>query len=89
MAAEIKSIFGTKVSETGVNQELIDSLERLLEEVRRGEVITIAIAWLDGAGVANSQVVGSGGYTAALGGAIGMLKHRFFDNWRRQNGEQD
>lgn len=87
--AQVHSLFGSKLDANGINQEVVEHLRTLIGEAERGEIIAFSAAWLDGAGVANSSVTGSSGHTTALGGAIAMLHHRYFQQWKDLNDQED
>lgn len=82
--AEIKTIFGGSLSEAGASEDVVQALRGLLEEAERGEIKCFAIAFLDGANLSITQVTGSNGMAAPLGGAISMLHHRYFSSWKDQ-----
>lgn len=87
--AEVHSLFGsTTLTADGVNPEVVKLLKDLLAEAERGEIIAFSAAYLDGAAVANSAVAGSSGRTTALGGAIGMLQHRYYQQWRESTDQE-
>lgn len=79
--AEVHSIFGTKLNEDGTNPEVVSELEALLEQAKRGDISCFAMAFLDASYTCNTAVTGSAGHTGALGGAIGMLQHRYYAKW--------
>ena len=81
MTAEIKTIFGGRRPGEPSTQ-LIEELELLLAEARRGELIGIAYASARESGEPGNPITGTGwvgeaGTRHALGSTIGMLQHRY------------
>lgn len=63
-----------------ISPTVIEKLEYLLERARKGEISSVALAWVTSekrAGITWSECPSK----TAMAGAIGALDHAFHDNW--------
>lgn len=77
---EVVSPFGPLISAEAPDQTVVDFLERLLEEARRGEINTIAVAYVRPSREKNWEWKGSG-YVDSLLASVQGLSYSLTRSW--------
>jgi hypothetical protein len=82
MTAEILKPFG-HFETPGVDPQLVEMMEEILERARKGEITAVGVALINGANeIENYSHVGTAGWGRLLG-AVTLMQHDICVDWNK------